>query len=247
MPLLLSLTPLLLLQVPAAPSPQPFRVGETLEYTARWGILKPGSAQLTVAAIDTVRSVAAWRFHFRFGVKALGLFENETELTSWSGVDDFVSRRFLKQITENGRSREEDHVIYPDSGFYRTRGDSASHATVSAPVDDLAFLYFVRSVPLVVGETQSYNVYWRPSVNPVTIRVLGREQMTLPDGSKVTCLVLHPIVDERNGMFARRARARLWVTDDDRRLPVQIQSTYSFGTVKLVLSRMSGVESASAR
>lgn len=60
----------------------------------------------------------------------------------------------------------------------------------------------------------------------------------MPDGTKVPCLVLHPIVDEPNGMFSARSDARLWLTDDSRRIPVQIQSTYNFGTVKLVLQKV---------
>lgn len=230
---------LLLLQLVGVSPTTPFAVGETLEYSARYGILRPGSARLAVAAIDTVRGVPAWRFSFEFEVAVLGLFANSTELTSWTGIADFASRRFLKNITENGRVHRDDFAIFPDSGYSRRLPDSSTSPTSARPIDDVAFLYFLRSTPLRAGESYSYNTYWRPTANPVTVRVLGTETITLPDGSKVACLVLHPIVEERNGMFARRARARLWLTDDERRLPVQIQSTYSFGTVKLVLTRVS--------
>jgi hypothetical protein len=39
-------------------------------------------------------------------------------------------------------------------------------------------------------------------------------------------------------MFADRAEARLWITDDARRIPVQIRSKYPFGTVTLKLEKM---------
>ena len=38
--------------------------------------------------------------------------------------------------------------------------------------------------------------------------------------------------------FADRAEARLWLTNDVRRIPVQIRSKYSFGTVTLRLESM---------
>ena len=61
--------------------------------------------------------------------------------------------------------------------------------------------------------------------------------LELPDGSKVNCFVLNPVIDDR-GMFADRAEARLWITDDARRIPVQIRSKLAFGTVTLRLAQM---------
>jgi hypothetical protein len=90
----------------------------------------------------------------------------------------------------------------------------------------------------VVGETYQFANYYRNDRNPVTVEVLKREMMEMPDGTKVPCLVLHPVVDEPNGMFSRRSEARLWLTDDARRIPVQIQSTYAFGEVRLVLKKV---------
>jgi hypothetical protein len=53
------------------------------------------------------------------------------------------------------------------------------------------------------------------------------------------CLVLHPVITaDRNGMFSPRADARIWLTDDDRRIPVQIRSKLGFGTVTLKIRSM---------
>ena len=109
--------------------------------------------------------------------------------------------------------------------------------TPEQPLDDTAILYYVRSTPLELGKTYRVDKYFRQDKNPLVIRVLKREKMTLPDGSSVDCLVLNPVIDDR-GMFADRAEARLWITDDARRIPVQIRSKYPFGTVTLRLEKM---------
>jgi hypothetical protein len=223
---------------PAIPTITPFAVGEVLEYSARYQMFRPGSARLAVVKVDTIRGVPSWVFSFTFEVSLLRLYSNRSELTSWTGQPDFVSRRFLKEIEEKGKRRHDDFAIFPDSGFYRRGTDTLTHPTSAAPIDDVAFFYFLRTTPLVVGRTYSYDSYYRKAVNPVTITVLKRERMTLPDGSKRECLVIRPVVEDRNGMFAKRARARIWLTDDAQRVPVQIESTYSFGTVKLVLSKI---------
>jgi hypothetical protein len=50
--------------------------------------------------------------------------------------------------------------------------------------------------------------------------------MELPDGKKAM-LVLNPAVGS-DGLFAP-AEARLWLTDDERRIPVQIKSKLPSG------------------
>jgi len=216
--------------------PAPFGVGERLEYTARYNFLRPGSARLAVAGVDTVDGRPAWRFTFDVDIDVLGVFKNSSRFVSWTDTAAFVSRRFVKTIDENGTVRHQDFRIDADGRFYQEQTDTTRHRTGEQPIDDVAFFYYVRRIPLEVGRTYQVNRYWRDSANPVTIEVVGRKSFKMPDGKRVDCLVLHPIVDEPHGMFSKRSRARLWLTDDDRRIPVQIESTYPFGTVKLVLN-----------
>ena len=69
------------------------------------------------------------------------------------------------------------------------------------------------------------------------INVLKRETLELPDGTKTPCLVLNPIVGDK-GLFGKRTGARLWITDDARRIPVVIRSRQPFGTVTLKLEKV---------
>lgn len=233
---------LLALQTTFAASPQPvavpFGVGETFEYSARMGFLRGGSAWLRVEEVERVRGVPSWHFSFDTKVNVAGVYKSESRFDSWTGVSDFISRRFIKDMEEHGGRHVQDFRIHPDSGFFRRGADTGTKATSTRPLDDVALFYYVRTVPLQVGKTYTWNNYWRKAQNPVTVKVLKREEMKLPDGRKVQAFVLHPIVDEKNGMFSRKSNARLWVTDDFNRIPVQIQTTYDFGTVKLVLVDM---------
>jgi hypothetical protein len=61
--------------------------------------------------------------------------------------------------------------------------------------------------------------------------------MDLPDGSEVNCLVLHPVIDTQ-GLFSKRSDTRIWLTDDSRRIPVQIRTKFPFGTITLRLREM---------
>lgn len=220
----------------AEPARYPFAVGERFGFTAKLGMLKLGEASMDVVRIDTVRGAEVFNFRFRLNGGNF-IFKIENVLESWTTVDGFKSLRFRNDNKENDKVRLSEYDIYPDSGFFRQRGKPATEPTPSQPLDDAAILYFVRSTPLEVGKQYRFEKYFKNDKNPLLIRVLKTEMMTLPDGSTVECLVLNPVIDDR-GMFADRADARLWLTNDVRRIPVQIRSKYSFGTVTLRLDQM---------
>lgn len=223
-----------------APAPEyPFVVGETLSYSAKLGMLTLGSGTLHVASIDTVHGEESFRLRFHLEGKTVFYTLNDV-LESWVSTRSFTSRRFVQDFLENDKPRYRLYEIYPDSGFYREsdkQGKDTTFATVAEPLDDAAFFYFVRITPLEVGKKYVFERYFKKDKNPVTIEVLKREKMELPDGRKVDCLVLHPVIDTK-GMFSKRSDTRLWLTDDQHRLPVQIRTKFPFGTITLRLKDM---------
>jgi hypothetical protein len=214
----------------------PFAVGDSLEYSAKLGFLRLGTGYIQIPGIDTVQGVPS--FVFRFALTGGNfLYRLDSVLESRTGVHDLKSRRYDSMTDENGTVRKRRYDIFPDSGFYRESGDTGSKPTTDHPLDDAAFLFFVRTVPLQVGETYRLAYYFRKEKNPLILRVEKRERMELPDGSSVDCLVVWPIMGDR-GIFAERQQARVWLTDDSRRIPVQITTRYPFGVITLRLLKM---------
>jgi len=232
---------------PSAPSPPPaypFSVGETLSYSAKLGMLTLGSGTLEVAGIDSLRGMETFRFRFRLQGKTM-FYSLDDVLESWVSTTDFNSHRFVQDFVENEKPKHRIFEIFPDSGFYRESGRDTTLATPEDPLDDAAFFYFVRITPLEVGKKYVFDRYFKKDKNPVTIQVVKREKMDLPDGTKVQCLVLHPIIDTK-GLFSKRSDTRIWLTDDERRLPVQIRTKFPFGTITLRLKDMVVPGAASA-
>ena len=221
---------------PASTPTYPWAVGETLTYSAKLGILSLGAGTLEVAGLDTVRGAESFRFRFRLQGKTI-IYSLDDVLESYVGTRDLISRRFVQDFVENNKPSHRLYEIYPDSGFFREDGKPDAQPSPQDPLDDAAFFYFVRVTPLEVGKKYVYNRYFRKEKNPVTIEVSRREKMELPDGREVNCLVLHPVIDTK-GMFSKRSDTQIWLTDDARRLPVQIRSKFPFGTITLRLKGM---------
>ncbi len=220
--------------VSAHPAPAvPFPVGERFSFGARYGIFSVGSAAMEVIGIDTVHGVETVHIRFRITGGALWYHLDQT-IESWVGRYDFRSRRYSSIQDERDRHRENRYEIYPDSGFYREVGRDTTFATVREPLDDAAFLYWIRTVPLKVGKKCEYARYFRPDRNPVILEVLGRERVSVA-GKKWQAIVVRPKIPRGRGIFAEKSETRIWLSDDAQRVVLAIQSNFSFGQVTLKL------------
>jgi hypothetical protein len=213
----------------AAPS-YPFAVGERLEYQATLGIVPVGSATITVNPMAQERGRQAFVFAASGEARPLGL-RFGAELTSYVGVQAFSSLRFHRKLIQGGSVNDVQFQIVPDSSRYRQIGDPRDWAAPPDPLDELAFLYYLRTARLKPGATYSISRYFQTGYNPVQVRVTGRETRTLPDGKSAPVLTLE--VTSRGNLIA------LAMTDDARRLPVEIDLPLPFGRVTLALSKVS--------
>jgi hypothetical protein len=225
---------------PASDTPPvavPFPVGERLVYAARLGVFSVGEATMEVAGVDTVRCTET--VHFRFHIEGGALWYHlDQTLESWVGRADFRSRRFSNRTEEKGKRWQRDFEIFPDSGFYREAGRDSTHPTVADPLDDAAFLYWIRTVPLKVGERYEYRRYFRVERNPVIVEVLGRDRINVA-GRKWDAIILRPKIPNGGGIFAEKADARLWLSDDSTRIVLGLQSKFSFGHMTMKLKEYS--------
>jgi len=228
--------------VPAPPVSQPtgrpvpavpFPVGERLAFNAKYGIFNVGNAVMEVVGIDTVHNMETVHIRFRISGGALWYHLDQT-IESWVGRYDFRSRRFSSVQDERDKHRERRYEIFPDSGFYREVGRDTTFATVPEPLDDAAFLYWIRTVPLEVGKKYQYARYFRPDRNPVIIEVLKREKVSVA-GKKWRAIVVRPKIPQGRGIFAEKSETLIWLSDDPQRIVLAIQSNFSFGQVTLKL------------
>jgi hypothetical protein len=205
-------------------------VGERAEYQVKFGFLSVGSGLMEVAALDTIRGRETWHTLFRIRGGVPGYRVND-RLESWIDTRTLSSLRHWQELSEGSRERERKFEIFPGSTY--VENEREPQETVDAPLDDGSFLYFIRTIPLEVGQTYSFDRYFRPDRNPVQIQVLRREQIRVPAGTFET-IVIRPIIKSK-GVFSENGRAEVWLTDDDRRIMVQMKSRLSFGSINLYL------------
>ena len=68
------------------------------------------------------------------------------------------------------------------------------------------------------------------------VRVIGRQKIKVPAG-RFDCVVVEPIL-KAGGIFKNKGRLVIWLTDDDRRMPVLMRSKVLIGSISVVLQEV---------
>ncbi|MCC7195176.1 MAG: DUF3108 domain-containing protein [Gemmatimonadaceae bacterium] len=208
-------------------------VGEFLEYTLKYGALSVGSGRMQVLGRQAIRGRDTWQLQFDFSGGTL-FFRVNDAFVSWLDVRTLNSLRFEQRISEPGYKRNRVYEIFPDRSVFTLKGGE-DKPSVADPLDDATFFYFIRTIPLDVGKSYDFYRYFDPKANPVTIRVLRRDTVSVPAGT-FPAIVIQPLI-KTSGIFSEGGQAELWLSDDDRRILLQMKSKLSFGSLNLYLRK----------
>jgi hypothetical protein len=207
----------------ASISAVPFGPGEKLEYRVTVGLFGGvGKGSMEVAGIDTVRSRPT--YHLRMKVRGgIPLAHVDDRLESWMDISSLASRRFEQDQKEPNWKRHRVWNFFPEQRSWATEEPSEAGALpTDLPLDDVSFLYYVRTLPLEIGQTYTLDRYFRSDGNPVVIKVLRIEKVSVPLGSFET-IVVRPVIRTR-GLFGQGGEAEVFFSNDARRIPVMMRS-----------------------
>lgn len=206
------------------PATVPFGVGERAEYSVSLGIFgKVGRGSMEVVGVEEVNGHRSYHLRFDLNGKVLvGKVDDVFE--SWLDVDQLFARRFHKRQHEINYKTDRAYDFFPERMLYQNRatGNTAELASPE-PLDEVSFLYFVRTLKLEPGRSYTFRRYYKASGNPVTLKVLRRETMTGPNGGEVPVVVVQPII-RTSGLFGEGGEAEVYFTDDPRRILVKMTS-----------------------
>ena len=216
-----------------APAVVPFATGEVLVYDVKFGAIRVGSGGMRVVGIDTIRGQPTW--HVRFSISGGTFFYKVNDVyESWMDIYTLNSLRYVQDQNQGSRDRERRYEIFPELAIYHeVAKNNREMPSVYEPLDDGSFLFFIRTVDLEVGQTYEFNRYFKPDRNPVIIRVLRKERIKVPAGT-FNAIVLQPII-KTSGIFGEGGQAEIWLSDDDRRMMLQMKSRLAFGSLNLYL------------
>jgi len=99
--------------------------------------------------------------------------------------------------------------------------------------DTLSSFYYFRTIPLQLGTSYYIDIFDCKKLWNTEVQVLRREEVSTPVG-KFKTVVIKPILKSA-GIFARTGDMFIWLTDDDRRIPVLMKSKVKIGNITVTL------------
>jgi hypothetical protein len=202
--------------------PLPFGIGERLTYTGHTELLgEMGRGEMWIEGPVDVRGISAWvlRFDFSAGLPILGASDKSS---SWIDATRMTSLRFEKhsrRFLSGNRDRVE---IFPDGARWTRSKDSSGKSLSNLPLDELSFIYFIRTLPLILDSTYVLDRHFEATRNPTLVRVMGRQTINTKAGTFQTLQVEMIVKDAVN--YDKEGTIRFLISDDARRLPVRIES-----------------------
>jgi hypothetical protein len=216
---------------------------ESLQYAAEWRLVRAGTVRLEIKdavagreARLQVRSTGLVSMLFPLDdlyVAQLGkdLCAVNTLLTAKEG-----SRFRETKVTYNSQRRK---ASYLERDVKKNTEVLVREIDTPACVHDIVgSLYFLRTLNVPVGRGSDVPVSDGKKSVMARVEAQKRETITTPAGKFNT--VRHEAFLFNGVLFGRSGVLYVWLTDDDRRLPVQIQVRLQFyiGTITLQLEKI---------
>jgi hypothetical protein len=220
--------------------PVPFGLGEQIVMHVSFGIIPAGKAKLEV--VDTVRIGDQLTYRVVSTARSAKgfdwVYKVRDSIETWIDADSIYSHKFRKKLRE-GNYKDEKLVLFnlADSTVsWWDDGESRDPIDVEPYVQDVFSAGFkTRTLPLEVGDTLYIRTHDVKKTYDLLVIVHARETVETLAGT-FDCFKTEPI-QKSGGLFKKERKARLfvWVTADDRRIPVMMTSKASFGTFTVQL------------
>lgn len=216
-----------------------FHVDEQFDYDLRWIGIYAGKSMMRIftdegnkRTIMTTAHSADWISWF-YPVEDLAesvVHDEPPWYPKWYHLKTREGRR--RKDKEIFFSREEGKAVYVDN----LEKESKEFEMPQGVYDPLSAFYQVRFAEIEVGKSSYVPVFDSKKVYDVEIQVLRKETVTVPAGTFDTVLI-KPIL-KSEGIFARKGPILIWLTDDERRIPVKLETEVKVGSISAELKEM---------
>lgn len=222
----------------AAEDPQvAFGPGEKLTFRLRWTMITAGYATMEVRPMQTRDGQQV--FHFLLSAKSNSFIDRfyrvRDRIDAWSDADMEHSMLYKKNQVE-GRHRRKETVLFDWEKNKANYHDQLRHRQkeidlMPGSFDPLSAFYYVRTQKLKTGAVLKRPVTDGKKNVVGILTVVGREKITI-DGKEYDTWLIKPDLKHIGGVFkkSKDAHIKLWVTADERQLPVKIASKVVVGS-----------------
>jgi hypothetical protein len=236
---------------------QAFKAGEICSYKINynWGAIWVAAGEASFSVED---KVIAGRNAYHFVGQGTTypkydfLYKVRDRYESYADTLSLKPIRFIRDASEGGAYTFDDYVfsfsknkVYTNSRRNKKPGKFDSINVTSCTKDVLTAIYYTRCLDFSkykTNDTIPVTFVLDGEVFPSYVRYLGKETITSDLLGKVRCIKFRPRLIEGT-LFKGGEEMVVWVTDDENKMPVYVETPILVGTIKVSLIKYTGLRS----
>jgi len=219
-----------------------FGVGERLVFNVNYGFITAGEAVMAVAAYDSIAGRKCYRVEFT--VNSLPsfswIYKVEDRYLTFIDTETLAPWKFEQHIREGTYKR--DFIAEFDQVNLIATTTEGNYPIPEYVHDIMSAFYFARAMDFSQfkpGDGIVLNNFYKDKSHELKVNFLGRQQLEVEAGTFKT-LVVEPLVKE-GGLFKSEGRIVIWLSDDERKIPVRVNTKVIIGSIDTELKSYSGL------
>lgn len=219
-----------------------FDVGERLVFDVKYGFITAGEAMMHIGGFEDIAGRKTYRVQFT--VNSLPsfswIYRVEDLYLTFIDFESIAPLRFEQHIQEGSYKR--DFTADFDQLNKIARTSEGQYPIPEYVHDILSAFYYVRTVDfsgLKTGDTIKMYNFYKDTSHELVVRLLGRQELEVGAGT-FRSLVVEPLVKE-GGLFKSEGRIVIWLTDDDLKMPIRVNTKVVIGSIDVELREYSGL------
>ena len=219
-----------------------FGLGERLVFDVSYGIITAGEA---VMAIPTIEDISGRNcYHVQFTVNSLPsfswIYRVDDHYSTFIDTEAIAPLRFEQHIREGSYKR--DFTAAFDQIHHRAITTEGDHAIPPYVHDIMSAFYYTRTLDFSsarVGDVTVLHNFFKDTTYELGVKFLGRQELEVKAGT-FRSIVVEPLVKE-GGLFKSEGRIVIWLTDDERKIPIRVNTKVLIGSIDTELREYSGL------
>ncbi|MBI3814185.1 MAG: DUF3108 domain-containing protein [Nitrospinae bacterium] len=223
----------------------PFNEGEDLVYEISWFGIPAGTGRLHVNE-KTVKD-GKEVFHIDYSAVSSDFLSSfyrvEDRAETFMDSAGLFPWSFKLKIRE-GRTKRDVETVFDQIGhkaaFKKDKDEPVEVSIPPAVQDAFSSLYYLRTKNLIIGEKVIIDVFEDKKSWQVEVHVLKKERIKIYS-EEVDTILVKPLL-KYEGIFQRKGDVYIWLTDDEKKIPVQLRTKVIIGSVYAKIISMNGVK-----
>ena len=219
-----------------------FAEGERLVFDVGYSFITAGEAVMSIPKTDSVfgRQVYQVLFTVNSTKTFSWIFKVDDRYETFLDIEGVFPWHFTQRVREGSYSRD-------FSAWFDQVKNLAYTGNKEYPIppyvhDAVSAFYYVRTLDYSkskIGERMMLQNFFKDTTYSLAVKFLGRQRISV-DAGTFNCIIVEPMMKE-GGLFKAEGKVLIWLTDDERKIPVKVSTKVVIGSIDAELREYSGV------